>query len=297
MVGTQPGQHFVAEIVEQKLLLMFVGCLARSDASLALRLYAMSRMAAGHPRPTPGRSSPAQSRRLLPSPGAAARPSPSPKSEDRRPSAPPRRPWPGDGTVGTGLCRENDRMEPAGRGSEEAIDECRDRAAASGVKIIENQNDIPLQVVQRPPIASPSSAGPRRSGTVSKAKRFSSMPGATRSSAIATWAANRVRSASRASTVTQTASTSRMRSHVMIELVFPCPAGAVTTVSHRDSTRSSRASRCGRRTHAPEDRSLDLGATDGQRRSRRRQHAHATQLLARPGEVVTHPSGSRRCRA
>ena len=24
--GTQPGQHFVAEIVEQKLLLMFVGC-------------------------------------------------------------------------------------------------------------------------------------------------------------------------------------------------------------------------------------------------------------------------------
>ena len=32
MVGTQPGQHFVAEIVEQKLLLMFVGCLARSDA-------------------------------------------------------------------------------------------------------------------------------------------------------------------------------------------------------------------------------------------------------------------------
>ncbi len=40
-------------------------------------------------------------------------------------------------------------MEPAGRGSQEAIDECRDRAAAGGVKIIENQNDIPLQVVQR----------------------------------------------------------------------------------------------------------------------------------------------------
>jgi len=40
-------------------------------------------------------------------------------------------------------------MEPAGRGSEEAIDECRGRAAAGGVKIIENQYDIPLQVEQR----------------------------------------------------------------------------------------------------------------------------------------------------
>src|SRR5688572_1459866 len=32
MVGKQPGQHFVAEIVEQKLLLLFAGCLARSDS-------------------------------------------------------------------------------------------------------------------------------------------------------------------------------------------------------------------------------------------------------------------------
>src|SRR3954469_13555662 len=45
---------------------------------------------------------------------------------------------------------------------------------------------------------------------------------------------------------------SHLRSQVMIELVFPCPAGALTMVSHRESTRSSRASRCGRRTHAPE---------------------------------------------
>src|SRR5215213_8240535 len=40
-------------------------------------------------------------------------------------------------------------MEPAGCGSEEAIDECRGRAAAGGVKIIEDQYDIPLQVEQR----------------------------------------------------------------------------------------------------------------------------------------------------
>ena len=213
----------------------------------------MSRMAAGHP--------PTDAWTLIASAESTASPvsrrSSSPvsfaESEDRRPSAPPRRPWPGDGTVGTGLCRESsDRMEPAGRGSEEAIDECRDRAAASGVKIIENENDIPLQVVQR---LANRLAQLSRTEAIRHGEQGEEVLLDARGDAVERnrgWAANRVRSASRASTVTQAASTSRVRSHVMIELVFPCPAGAVTTVSHRDSTRSSRASRCGRRTHAPE---------------------------------------------
>src|SRR5215212_2386992 len=151
MVGTQPGQHFVAEIVEQKLLLLFAGCLAWLDA------LAGATTVGNEPdgsRPPPDRCLDALRQRqvdgfsCLQAQQLACLVWREAKIGARQLLHVTHGPETGQRERGL-AARAQDRMEPAGRGSEEAIDECRDRVATGGVKIIEDQYDVPLQVEQR----------------------------------------------------------------------------------------------------------------------------------------------------
>ena len=120
-------------------------------------------------------------RRLLLSPGAAARPSPAAKSGDRRPSAPPRRPRSGDATGEWEACRGRSGScgDGAGRRAADPRQMPRPRRRRPHGHRRAPESTSRSRSYSVSPNASPRSWGAMRSGAMSKRKRSASIPGAT----------------------------------------------------------------------------------------------------------------------